>query len=288
MELRSLRAFVMLADIQNFTRAAARLRISQPSLTMTIRKLEAQLGVELFHRTKRSVELTPAAHAILVEARSLLSQAEITHDVARLAASGEIGGLGIGFIESAVFAALPPLVSRFRARYPKVRIVLHEMSTMEQVAALRDRRIDVGIFRMPIQGDDIHTESLLREPIVVALQRTHPLARNSSIRLRALRQEQFLLYARPHATRLRDEIIGLCRQAGFAPSVAQEVEEFHTLCGLVAAGLGVSFVPSSARVINISGVVYRKLANPTIGLDYSVGWLKKSGAPALKAFQTIL
>ncbi|MGH7715581.1 MAG: LysR family transcriptional regulator [Vulcanimicrobiaceae bacterium] len=287
-ELRDLRYFVAVADHQHFTQAAAALRIAQPSLSQQIRKLERGLGVELFYRTKRVVRLTPAGRAVLAEARSLLSQAEVTTDVARLAASGEMGELTIGFIESVVLTELPRLISAFQESHPRVTLKLIEMSTADQIAALRTRAIDVGLIRTPIQGDDIQTELLFKEPLAVALPRRHKLARRSSIPLRALRDEPLILYAGPRAKRLRDEIMTLCHQAGFMPAVKQEAAEFHTICGLVAAGLGVSFVPMSARAINIKGVVYRKLTAPSVDIDYCVAWLRSARSPAIRSFCSII
>ena len=288
MELRSLRSFVTLAEQQHFTRAALSLEISQPSLSEQIRKLEGELGVELFHRTKRSVHLTGAGHVLLAEARSLLSQAETMADLARQAATGEVGNLAVGFVESSVFSQLPRLLSVFRTKYPKVNLKLRELSTEEQLAGMRERSIDVGILRTPIQGSDIETKHLSRESLVVVLPRSHKLARRPTLSLRALRNEKFILYARPEARRLRDEIVASCHQVGFTPFITQEAQEYHTLSGLVAAGLGISFVPSSARAINIRGVVYRKLVTPEVFIDYAVAWLRASRRPALSAFKSIL
>ncbi len=284
MELRDLRYFVAVADHQHFTRAAMALGIAQPSLSQQIRKLERELGVELFHRTKRSVQMTPAGRAVLAEARSVLSQADVTSGVARLAASGEMGELTIGFIESVVFTGLPQMIGSFQESHPKVTLKLIEMSTVEQVAALRTHAIDVGLIRTPIAGDDIETETLFSEPLVVALPRKHPLAARASIPLRALRDEKLILYAGPRARRLRDEIMTLCHQVGFVPAIVQEAGEFHTICGLVAAGLGISLVPFSARALNIRNVAFRKLTAPQVNVDYSVAWLRGARSPAIRAF----
>jgi len=284
LELRDLRYFVAVADHQHFTKAATALRIAQPSLSQQIRKFERELGVELFHRTKRSVTLTPEGRALLSEARLLLAQADATSEVARLAASGDMGRLTIGFIESIVFTGLPRLIGSFQERHPNISLQLVEMSTAEQVAALRTRAIDVGLIRAPIAGDDIETRLLLRENIAVALPRKHPLASRTTIPLRALRDEKLIMYAGPRAKRLRDELMILCHQAGFVPTVVQEAAEFHTICGLVAAGLGISLMPAAARAINIKGVAYRDLTSPRVTIDYSLAWLKGTRSPAVKAF----
>ena len=288
MEIRDLTYFVAVADEESFTRAAATLGVAQPSLSQQIKKLETELGFQLFYRTKRSVCLTSAGRTVLTEARSLLSQAEVTREVARLAASGRLGELTIGFIEAAVFALLPRLISAFRASYPNVAVSLRELTTVEQVAALRNRTLDVGILRTPILGDDIETELLLKEHVVVALPATHQLAKDGNVRLASLRRESFIFLSGSKASRLRDEIVGLCRTAGFIPRIVQEAGEFHTICGLVAAGLGVSCVPSSAQAINIEGVVYRRLTHPEVEIDYRAGWLREGRSPTVLAFRSVL
>ena len=288
MEIRDLRYFVAVADEQSFTKAAAALGIAQPSLSQQIKKLEAELGIELFHRTKRSVRLTSPGRTMLPEARSLLSQAEVTREVARLAAGGRLGELTIGFIEATVFALLPGLISAFRSRYPDIAVSLRELTTVDQVAALRERTLDVGILRTPILGNDIEPVSLLKEHVVVALPAKHELARRQTIRLAWLREENFIFHEGSKASRLRDEIVELCRRSGFLPKVVQEAGEFHTICGLVAAGLGVSCVPSSAQAVKIQGVVYRRLTHPEVGIDYRAGWMRGTRSPAVRAFRSIL
>jgi DNA-binding transcriptional LysR family regulator len=288
MELRDLAYFVAVADESSFTKAAAALGVAQPSLSQQIKKFETELGIELFSRTKRSVRLTSAGRAVLTEARSLLSQADVTRQVARLAASGRLGELSVGFIEAAVFAVLPRVISAFRASYPNVTVSLRELTTVEQVAALRNMTLDVGILRTPILGDDIETELLMKEHVVVVLPATHELAKGASVRLASLRRENFIFHEGSRARRLRDEIVGLSRAAGFIPRIVQEAGEFHTICGLVAAGLGVSCVPASAQAINIDGVVYRRLTHPEVEIDYRAGWLRQGRSPTVLAFRSVL
>lgn len=288
MELRDIRYFVVVAEQQSFTRAAAILQIAQPSLSQQIRKLERELNVELFHRTKRSVSLTPAARAILPEARVLLSQAKLTADIARLAASGDVGELRIGFIESVVFTGLPALISEFEVRHPSASLRLIQMSSDQQISALRAHALDVGLMRTPIQHDDIEAQPFLKDPIVVALPQRHRLAKSKQIPLRHLRDEKMILYSAPHAQRLRNEIVNLCHQAGFIPNIVQEAGEFHTICGLVAAGLGISFVPLSARAINVRGLAYRMLTAPHFDMEYCVAHLRNNRSPAVAAFCSML
>jgi DNA-binding transcriptional LysR family regulator len=287
MDLKDLRCFVALADARHFTRAASAVGLAQPSLSRQIQKLEAELGAALFHRTKRSVVLTPVGRAMLGEARALLAHAQATRELARRATGGESGELRLGFIEVAAFGLLPRLVAAFRQTYPGVTLKLTELGTVDQITALRERAIDIGILRAPIPGPDIETIALFRESMAVVLPSDHPLARRTSISLTALRDERFIFHASEKATRLAEEITALARQRGFVPQVGQHAGEFHTICSLVAAGLGISVVPHSAQAIRIPGITFRKLSDPPVAIDYCLGWLKGPQAPVVKSFLSI-
>ena len=206
MDLRDLQCFAALADVQHFTRAAAALGMTQPSLSRQIKKLELEVGAQLFHRTKRSVMLTPTGRAMLGETRALLAQVETTLAAARLAAGGKHGELRVGFIEISAFALLPRLVAAFRRTHPGVIVRLSELTTVEQIEALLEGSIDLGILRAPIPSNDVETVPILTEPVMVVLPSSHPLAKCSSIKLRALSKEDFIFHSREKATRLGDEI----------------------------------------------------------------------------------
>ena len=221
MELRDLRYFVALADERHFTKAAAALGIAQPTLSRQIMKLEAELGAELFHRTKRSVALTPAGRAVLDEARLVPRQADTTFEVARQAAAGKGGDLHIGFIEIAAFSVLPRIVAAYRRANPTGTVRVTELTTMEQAAALRAHSIDVGIMRAPITGEVIDWRSVARESVAVVLPSSHRLAKRAHIKLGDLRKEPFIFHSSERATRLSDEIAASARQRGFAPRVSQ-------------------------------------------------------------------
>ena len=287
MDLRDLRYFVALAETQSFTRAAAALGIAQPSLSHQIKKLERELEADLFHRSRRGVGLTTAGRRVLIEARLLLSQAEATRQAARLAGAGELGELRVGFIEAVAFSLLPKVISAFRRAYPNVTVRLFELSTVEQTNALRERTIDVGIMRVPVPGDDIETTALKREPVAVAMPSSHPLAKNATVKLAALEQEDFIFLSPAKATRLLDEVTAITRQIGYVPRVVQEAGEFHTICSLVAAGLGIALVPLSAQAIRLPGITYRKLRHPGFTIDYCLGWLRGFRGPAVRAFCSV-
>jgi DNA-binding transcriptional LysR family regulator len=286
-DLRVIRSFVAVAEQQSFGRAAESLDLAQPSLSLQIKKLERDLGVQLFRRTSRSVELTDAGAALLVEARSLLAQAQIAVETARNAGRGETGKLTIGFYDSAPLVIVPALLGRFRSRYPNVHLAFVELSTREQLTRLARGEIDVGILRGPVADKEIASRHLADESLLVALPQTHPLADRDAIAPAALRDEPFVLSARAKGSALYDEIIILCHKHGFSPNVAQEANETHTVCGLVAAGIGVSIVPSSVRALHVPGIAYRPL-RPRAMIERCVAWREGAHAPALRAFIAML
>jgi DNA-binding transcriptional LysR family regulator len=286
-DLRSIRSFVAVAEQQSFGRAAESLSLAQPSLSLQIQKLERDLGVQLFRRTSRRVELTDAGEALLVEARALLAHAQIAVETARNVASGEVGRLRVGFYDTAPLIIMPALLHRFRLRYPRVHLHFVEHSTREQLAMLARGEIDIGILRGPVADKAIASRRVATETLLVALPEQHPLAGSDAIDVAALRDEPFVLLPRAKGSGLYDEIIMLCRKHGFSPSLGQEANETHTVCGLVAAGIGVSIVPSSVRALRVRGLAYRPL-RPTSTIQRNVAWLAASRTPALRAFVEML
>ncbi|HEY4295114.1 MAG TPA: LysR substrate-binding domain-containing protein [Paraburkholderia sp.] len=264
MELRRIRYFVVLAETLHFGRAALSLNIAQPPLSQQIRVLEQELGAQLFERSNRRVELTPAGKALLPEARALLAQAERTSTVAARAQRGEIGELRVGLTGSAMFTAeIPRLILTYRQRFPGVHLRIAEQTTQEQLTALLEQRLDVAIVRSVLAPDlppTLRAIRLLEDSLVVALPARHRLADVAKpLSIGALADEAFVMYPRESGTGVYDQIITLCRQAGFAPTIAQEAHAMATIVGLVAAGLGIAVVPESLRGIGANGVVYRPL-----------------------------
>jgi DNA-binding transcriptional LysR family regulator len=288
MELRHLQYFVAVAEELHFGRAAQRLNMAQPPLSQQIRHLEEELGVQLFQRTRRHVELTDAGQAFLQEARLTLAQAEHAVKIARQAGRGEIGRLTIGFVGSATYEALPNIIRNFQVRYPNVQLILRELTTTQQVRALHDKRIHIGLLRPPINDDDtLVLEPLIKEPIILALPENHPLSRQSSLTVEALAHEHFILFPRHLGPGLYDQIIGLCQQAGFSPQVTQEAIQMQTILGLVATGLGIALIPASAQHLRSAGVVYCRL-DTNIYVELAMAWRKDEASPVLQAFLKII
>ena len=266
MELRHLRYFVAVAEEGHMTRAAEQLGIQQPPLSQQIRALEDELGVQLFRRKPRGVELTDAGLAFLEHARAILAQVERASATTRRTARGEQGRVVVGFTSSAPFHPFVPRVIRtFRELSPHVSLVLEESGSGELVQALHSEEIDAAFIRSPI-ADVVGLEvtPLLEEEMVAALPTGHQFATSNSdtkrLPLSALAKEIFVLYKRPGGPGLYDTIITACKGAGFSPRVGQEAPRILSTLNLVAAGLGVSIVPASLRRLEMDGVVYRSIA----------------------------
>lgn len=215
------------AEELHFGRAAQRLQIAQPPLSHQIRQLELELNVQLLHRTKRMVRLTEAGQVFLQQARQILAKSEQAIEAAQRANRGEVGCLGIGFAGSATYSILPITLRTFRQRFPDVRLILHEMTTAQQVDALHDNRIQLGFIRPPLNDDELKVETVLQESFVAVLPEAHALATQAQVSLRSLCCESFVLFPRHLGTGFYDQIISICQQAGFTPQVAQEANELH-------------------------------------------------------------
>jgi DNA-binding transcriptional LysR family regulator len=264
MELRHLRYFVAVAEEGHITRAAAGLGIQQPPLSQQIHALERELDVQLFRRKPRGVELTSAGRALLDDARAILAQVEHALAATRRTARGEQGRIVVGFTSSTPFVPFVPQVIRaFRELYPLVALALEETGTGEMVEGLRSELIDAAFIRSPAPdpaGIEVHP--LLEEPMMVALPEGHALAAPEAtpLPLAALSGDTFILYRRPVGPGLYDAIIAACHGAGFSPLVGQEAPRILSTLSLVAAGLGVSLVPTSLQRLRMDGVVFRPLA----------------------------
>ena len=264
MELRHLRYFIAVAEEGHVTRAAQRLGMQQPPLSQQIRALERELGVQLFRRKPRGVELTDAGKIFLERAREILDDVDRAFATTRRTARGEQGRVVVGFTSSAPFHPFVPRVIRaFREMSPLVSLILEESGSSELVQGLHNESIDAAFIRSP-EADlvGLLVRPLLEEDMVVALPVGHKLARNenTALPLDALASETFVLYKRPGGPGLYDTIIAACRNAGFSPRVGQEAPRILSTLNLVAAGIGVSIVPASLRRLQMDGVMYRKLS----------------------------
>lgn len=267
MELRHLRYFRMVAAELHFGRAAEKLHIAQPPLSKQIQQLEAELGFELFARTKRSVALTPAGQAFLIEVDQIFQKLDRAIDIGKQTSRGELGQISIGFVGSATYNILPIMLQRFRDRYPHVQIELHELTTDRQLIWLREGRIDLGLIRPPMIDPNFASQIIFQESLVVALPINHHLAKLDSIELSALAAEPFILFPRQLAPGLYDPIIAICQVAGFSPQVVQECIQMQTIVSLVSANMGVSILPTSIQEAQRQGVIYKPIQAGSISVD---------------------
>lgn len=282
-ELRQLRYFVAVAEELHFGRAAERLRMAQPPLSQQIAKLERKLGTRLFTRTSRRVELTEAGEVLLVEGRRILAAAREAVIATQRAGRGEAGAISVGFTTSAMLLALPRIIREFRERYPGIHLELREMSTAEQLSALRGGELDVGFVAQPPAEELIRTEPAMSEPLVVAVSAEHPLAASETVAPEALAGEAFVLFPREVAPGLYAQVLSICLEAGFAPRVVQESREIYTTVSLVGAGVGVTITPASIQKMGWSGVAFRPLPFPA-ETRIEVAWHADNRRPAVHSF----
>jgi len=258
MELRHLRYFVAVAEELHFTRAAQRLHIAQPPLSQQIRALEAELGVQLFVRTRRSVALTDAGQALLARSREVLAITQALPEELRRVERGEVGVLRIGFSSTLPLTrVLRDVVADHRRTHPDVALQLREMHTARQFDALRQGEMDVGLVRYNERAPDgLRLEVLRRDPLRLAVPAGHRFALRRSVAIAECRDEAFIGFPGDAGTGTAPVLKSLCAQAGFEPRIAQEAREATTQIGLVAAGLGIAVLPAPLEVVQIEGVRY--------------------------------
>lgn len=289
MDLRHLKYFVAVAEELNIGRAAARLHISQPPLTRQIRALEEELGVDLFVRTPKGVELTQAGEMFRTEANNIRMLVEGAIDRVQRAGEGKLGRLDVGIFGSGIYGVIPELLEAFRTRLPGVSIVLHTMTKNEQIEALRQRRITVGFNRMMPPLPDIGRELVTTERLLVAVHESHPLAALAAVPFRALADHPLVLFPNVGRPSFIDKVIELCKQQGFEPHIAQEVGDAVTGIALVASGYGLSLIPESITSLQMPRVVYRPLADaPQATIDLSCLYRATDPSPLLRSFLGIV
>lgn len=286
-ELRQLRSFVVTAEELHVGRAAARLHLTQPSLSRQIAALERDVGAPLFTRVRRRFGLTPAGEIFLGAAREIVRRADEAAEQARRAHRGELGTLRLRFVQSATFQLLPRLLGAFRAALPDVVLDVETMTTLGQVAALRAGRIDVGLLRPPISEPTLTTRVVSRDPLVAALPAGHRLANRRRLPLTALAEEPFVLYKRSWGPSVQDAIVGHCLNAGFSPRIIQEAGDVQTIVSLVSAGLGVSLLIAPTPPIAEDAVVYRPIADDLPPWEMALAWSATNDAPVLARFLAI-
>ena len=287
LDLRHLRYFIAVAEELHFGRAARRLGITQPPLSLQIQRLEAGLGVQLFERTNRRVALTPAGLVLLEEGRGVLTRFDNATAATQRAARGETGSLTVAFAASVMFLALPRIIRRFRDRFPHVRLELRELPTGPQIQALRTGELDIGFLREPAPDGEIVTETIMKEGLLLALSKRHELATRKRLSLADVANEDFVLFPRDLAPGLHAHVLAVCAEAGVHPRIVQTSRELYTTVSLVEAGMGVTIIPASVRTMGWRGVRYYPIRSASATTRIDAAWRADNDSPIIPAFLEI-
>jgi DNA-binding transcriptional LysR family regulator len=284
MDPRKLRYFLTVAEELHFGRAARRLNLSQPPLSIQIRALEDELGTPLFTRDRRKVALTAAGRILVAEAGKILRGLDQARATVQRAGRGEVGHLSIGFITPVEYNLLPSLLAEFRRRYPGIALTLRETMSDQQLAELQSGILDIGLLTAPVDHPSIKSHPIWRERVIAILPAKHSLARASSVSIRALAGEPFIMFPRSIAPVLYDHILQFCRRGGFSLQIAQEVAQSQTIISLVSAGIGLAILPASIRGLRRAGVAYRPFREPSPSVETIVAYRKDQVSLAVDNF----
>ncbi|HEX7740415.1 MAG TPA: LysR family transcriptional regulator [Marmoricola sp.] len=289
MELRHIRSFLALAEERHFGRAATRVHIAQSALSQQIRQLERELGVELFARTTRRVDLTDAGRAFEAHARAIEARVHRATGEASMIASGHAGRVSIGFVGTATYDVLPRLARRVREELPDVELDLRgEMLNPELLDALAAGDLDLGLIRPDVAlPDDLEVRRLRSERLVAVLPASHRLAGRRRIALTQLAGESFVVHSSGGRSSIHDHVLRACAEAGFSPPDVTEVGETATLVVFVAAGLGVALVPEPVRSLGLEGVSYVALSKPPT-IDLALATPAEATSPPVRRVAAVV
>ncbi len=283
MDMRHLRCFIAVSEELHFGRAAERLHLTQPPVSLAIKELEEELGVTLLERTSRRISLTRAGEDALRDARAVLTAADTMRRRARETAQGLVGSLAIGFISTPAFSFLPSTLRSFTEAFGRVRLVLQEGVTDQILHDVESGVLDVGlVFSIPDLPAAMDSRRVHAEPLVVALPDTHPLAGSSRVALGKLSQERFIGFERQYGPLMFDAIVATCMRHGFSPKMFH-ARQMHTVVSLVSGGIGVALVPGSVQALNREGVVYRGMKGEKTVVETIAVWRRSDDSPLVKA-----
>ena len=286
MEFRHLRYFLALAEELHFGRAAQRLSISQPPLSLNIQQLEASVGAQLFTRNSRGVQLTAAGQAFVPAARALLAQAGAAAREAREVAQGQAGELQIGFAGTLLYCGLPQVLQRFQDSHPRLRLVLRELSSSEQLAELVRDRLDVGFVHTPRVPPGFEQVLVASQTLVACLPLAHPLARARSVRLQQLQGQALVVVSRAVSPDYHERILSECELASWVPPVVHELRHWLSVVALVAQGQGVALVPQALAQSALAGAVFVPVPGCALRYDTRCLWRSAREQTALQDFVT--
>jgi DNA-binding transcriptional LysR family regulator len=283
MDLRHLRCFIAVAEELHFGRAAERLHLTQPPVSLAIKELEDELGVRLFERTSRRMSITRAGEDALRDARAVLAAADTMRRRAREAAQGLVGSLSIGFISLPPYSFLPHTLRTFTEDYARVKLVLQEGVTDQIIGDVQSGGLDIGlVFRTPDLPATLDSRLVHSEPLVVALPASHAMTGARQVALEKLSHERFIGFERLHGPLMFDAIVATCMRHDFSPKLFH-ARQMHTIVSLVSGGIGVALVPGSVQALHREGVVYRSIKGTKTVVETVVVWRRSDDSPLVKA-----
>ncbi|CAN5155966.1 LysR family transcriptional regulator [soil metagenome] len=297
MELRHLRYFLAVAEELNFSRAATRVYLSQPALSQQIRKLEDELGVELFRRTQREVELTESGRMLLEGTQQALVQIDQSVRTLREMSGAESSRLKVGFPEYVNHTPLARILQDFQRRSPGVDLEQHELltlqQTLQQIGELKRGTLDLGFLLLPVEDETLELEHVLRIELIAVLPEDHPLAEREEIPMWELEEEPLILFSRKFHPGCYDYVVGCCKTAGFKPNIVQRNEpqlySGATTYRMVASKAGIGIVvPPMNSPVGVSGVVFRPLTEPALALNLAAAWRQDNPSRNLRVFLDVL
>ncbi len=283
LDLRQLVCFTVLAEELHFTRAAARLGISQPRLSLLLGQLERRLGTPLLWRTKRRVELTEAGRIVLEQARATVAQSQEVAARARLAAEGKLGRIRIGFSEGAALDPLPVHLRAFREAFPTVEVMLEELHPARQADWLEQNLLDVGYLRT-MGSPTLEYVQIKSEPLFGMIAASHPLAGLDALPLAELAREPFIMARRDAEPRVFDFYVNVFHRAGVTLTFAPRIDRLTTTLGIVAAGAGFGIVTEATTILTMPGVVYRPLEGVEDRVPLYLAWRRSDDSPVVSGF----
>jgi DNA-binding transcriptional LysR family regulator len=285
MEFRHIRSFLSVAETLHFGRSARLLNLSQPALSLQVKALEDELGIQLLSRNRQGTALTEAGQVFREDALIALEKLEFARRKAQWASAGKLGHIRIGFISTAGFEIVPNLMRRFRKSYPDIDFSIRNILTGAQLEMIEDGLLDVGFLRLPIETrKGIEVTTVHREPFVAILPSWHSLSAKKEIRLRELKGNPFVMYAREYAPGFHDLLTGILSNAGVIPKVVQTAGEMPTLISLVDAGVGVSIVPASVAKRIVSKVSVCSIADRMPESQIGLAFARQNTAAVVRRF----
>ncbi|MFJ3048144.1 LysR family transcriptional regulator [Herbaspirillum chlorophenolicum] len=282
-ELRHLTYFRTVAETLHFGRAAALLHISQPPLTRQIAALEKELGAQLFDRSKRAIQLTPAGKYFYRDTTEIFKVLERAKRNVSSSSTGKSGSLKVGFMMSSAYNILPSVTRHYSAAFPEVDMRLTEYVPNLLATDIEDERVDVGIMYRPEDCSRLVSHTIYAEPLLAVLPKDHRLADKAAISVAELAQDPFVNIPRSIAPVVFDIIVNHCQSNGFRPRIVLEANLQQTIVNLVGEGLGVALVPTSMQAMHLETTVFKPLLNAPM-VEVAVIWNKENSNPCIRTF----